>query len=222
MAETDDARTLMSDAQHPMERLYADYANKMKSLANQARKELATTGKIEYKKTAKTVYQQEVKDLDEKLNIALLNKPKERMANIKAAIEVDAKIQRIMDANPGMTRKEAAKELGEKKASQVALTKYRNELGATPRSQRNIPITDKEWEAIQAGAISENKLKQILDNTDADALRERAMPRATTTLSTAKINQIRALNTSNYTIAEIAQRTHLSASTITKYLKGGN
>lgn len=221
MAETDDAYTLMSDMQHPMERLYADYANKMKSLANQARKELATTGKIEYKKTAKSVYQEEVAELDRKLNIALLNKPRERMANIKAAIEVDAKIQSIMDANPGMTRKEAAKELGEKKASQVALTKYRRELGATSRSQRNIPITDKEWEAIQAGAISENKLKQILDNTDADALRARAMPKATTTLSTAKINQIKALSASNYTIAEISKKMGVSTSTITNYLKGG-
>jgi hypothetical protein len=38
MAETDDARTLVSAARHPMELVYADYANSMKSLANQARK----------------------------------------------------------------------------------------------------------------------------------------------------------------------------------------
>ena len=37
----------------------------------------------------------------------------------------------------------------------------------------NIEITDKEWGAIQAGAISENKLTQILNNTNTDTIRQR-------------------------------------------------
>ena len=89
------------------------------------------------------------------------------------------------------------------------------------RRDRNIDITDKEWEAIQAGAISENKLKQILDNTDVAKLRERATPRSTKSLSTSQINRIRAMS-STYTLEQIASKFNVSPSTISKYLKGGN
>ena len=109
----------------------------------------------------------------------------------------------------------------EKKLNQQALTKYRQEVGGVSRRERNIDITDKEWEAIQAGAISENKLKKILDNTDIDKLRERATPKTTVNLSAAKINQIKTMSISNYTTKEIADKLGVSPSTVTKYLKGG-
>ena len=222
MAETNDARTLISDANNPMEMLYADYANHMKSLANQARKETMSAGKIAYSKTAKEVYRKEVSDLNIKLNEALKNAPRERMANIKTAAEIDRKIKNIMDANPGMTRKEASKKLDIKKANQRALTKYRSELGAVARRDRSIKITDREWEAIQAGAVSETTLKKILNNTDIDDIKERAMPRSRTTLSPAKVNQIKAMRDSNYTIGEIAKKLGVSTSTVSAYLKGVN
>ena len=222
MAETNDARTLVSDANNPMEMLYADYANHMKSLANQARKETMSAGKIAYSKTAKEVYRKEVSDLNIKLNEALKNAPRERMANIKTAAEIDRKIKNIMDANPGMTRKEASKKLDIKKANQRALTKYRSELGAVARRDRSIKITDREWEAIQAGAVSETTLKKILNNTDIDDIKERAMPRSRTTLSPAKVNQIKAMRDSNYTIGEIAKKLGVSTSTVSAYLKGVN
>ena len=109
-----------------------------------------------------------------------------------------------------------------KKASQRALTKYRQEVGAVARKDRNIEITDREWEAIQAGAISENKLKQILNNADTDMLRQRATPRTTTQLSPAKISKIKAYSNSNYTLQEIAEKMGLSTSTVSKALKGVN
>ena len=109
-----------------------------------------------------------------------------------------------------------------KKASQQALTKYRQEVGSISRSNRAIKITDREWEAIQAGAISENNLKKILDNTDIDSLRERATPRTTNTLSQAKINRIKSMSSSNYTLEEIAAKLGVSTSAVHKYLKGAN
>ena len=81
-------------------------------------------------------------------------------------------------------------------------------------------ITDKQWEAIQAGAISENKLKKILNNTDPDSLRERAMPKAKNTLSQAQINRIKRMSDSNFTLTQIAEKMNLSPSTISNYLKG--
>ena len=210
MAETDDAYSLISEANTPMERAYADYANKMKSLANQARKEMMTTGKIKYSAQAKATYQEEVDSLMYKLNIALLNAPRERQAQLLANAEVNRKKAENPDMKPGDI----------KKAGQRALSKYRGELGSIARRDRSIKVTDREWEAIQAGAISEATLVKILANTDSDSLRQKATPRATTTLSTAKINRIKALRSSNYTVAEIASKLGVSSSTVSQYLKG--
>lgn len=215
MGEADDAYSLVSEARHPMELIYADYANSMKALANQARKEMISTGKIEYNSNAKKTYQKEVDSLMGKLNTALLNTTRERTAQRLANAEVADKVAKAKASGQEMKNADI------KKASQQAISKYRQEVGSVTRRDRNIEITDREWEAIQAGAISETKLKQILNNTDIDKLRERATPRATTTLSQAKINTIKAMQASNYTLEEIAKKLSVPVSTVSKYLKGG-
>ena len=209
MAETDDAYTLVSNKKHPMELLYADYANSMKALANKARKEMMSTGKIEYSKEAKATYQKEVDLLMHKLNNAKLNTVRERAAQRKANVEVQAKKL----ADPNMKSGDITK------AGQRAITKYRQEVGSLSRRERSINITDKEWEAIQAGAISENKLRDILNNSDPDSLRAKATPRSSVNISQAKINRINALSNS-YTLAQIADKLGISVSTVSKYLKG--
>jgi DNA-binding CsgD family transcriptional regulator len=206
MAETKDAFTLVSDADTPQERAYATYANEMKSLANRARKEMLSTGKIAYSASAKETYQEEVDHLMAQLNVALRNAPRERQAQVIANATVAAKKQ----GNPDMTRSEI------KKASQQALTAARTTVGA---SRETISISDREWEAIQAGAISENRLTQIINNVDIDTLRQRATPRSTTVLSTAKVNKIASMNASGYSTAEIAEALGVSTSTVNKYLK---
>ena len=212
MAETDDANTLVSEAKHPMELAYANYANSMKALANKARLEMMATGKIEYDKNAKAIYKNEVKSLEDKLKVAESNRTRERAAQRMANAEIKAKEQASGKMKPGDKRK----------AGQQALTKYREELGSVSRRKRNIDITDKEWEAIQAGAISENKLRRILNNTDIDKLRQRATPKTTSALSAAKINRAKALASSNYTLEQIAKKLGVSTSTVSKYLKGVN
>lgn len=210
MAETDDAYSLVSEARHPMELIYADYANSMKALGNKARKEMLSTGKLVRDANAAKIYEAEVDSLKSKLNTALLNAPRERLAQIKTSAEVEAK----KASNPDLKSGDI------KKLSQQALTKYRSELQSVARSKRSIKITDREWEAIQAGAISENKLKLILNNTDVDVLRERATPKTATTLTASKISTIKAMDASNYTISQIANKLGVSTSTVSKYLKG--
>lgn len=210
MGETDDAYSLVSSYRHPMELEYAKYANDMKNLGNKARAEMAAAGKIVYSADAKRQYSDEVRSLDDKLKNALKNTPIERHVSRLANAAVQEKIRE----HPNMTKDEI------KKANQQAVAKYRAELGAIARKERNIDITDNEWKAIQAGAISETTLKKILNNTDIDKLRERATPRVTNTASQAQVNRIKALAASNYTLAEIAKKTGLSTSTISKYLKG--
>lgn len=206
MAETKDAYTLVSDVDSPIERAYANYANKMKALANQARLEMLSTGKVPYSASAKETYRAEVDSLTSKLNIALKNAPRERQAQTIANAVVAAKKQ----DNPGMTSGEI------KKASQQALTQARSMVGA---KKETIKITDREWEAIQAGAISENRLRQIIDNADIDVLRQRATPRASTTLSTAKMQKIASMNASGYSTSEIAEALGISTSMVSNYLK---
>ena len=213
MANTDDAYTLVSKYKHGMELIYADYANGMKHLANQARLDYYSAGKIAYDKRAKEKYKPEVDSLMAKLDKAEANTPKERAAQRMAVSRVIDK-QNKAEAE-GKTFK--AKEI--RKMSQQALTKAREEVGSVSRRDRNIIVTDKEWEAIQAGAVSESILKRVLNNCDADSLREKAMPKTTVQLSQVKIDKIKALAAS-YTISEIATKLGISTSTVNKYLKG--
>lgn len=215
MAETDDAYTLVSTKAHPMEIIYADYANSMKSLANNARIEMRNTGKIEYSSTAKKTYQKEVSSLMSKLNNALLNTTRERAALRLANAEINSKKEAYKKEN-GTDMKPA----DAKKISQQAVSKYRQKVKSVARRDRDIEITDKEWEAIQAGAISENTLKKILNNTNIDTLRQRATPKITNNLSAAQIGRIKAYSASNYTLSEIANKLGVSTSTVSKYLKG--
>lgn len=203
--EVDDIRTLSSGT--PQENAYADYANRMKALANEARKAYIATGNLKYDSNAASVYRKEVDSLNAKLNVAAKNAPRERRANAIANSQVKAKMQ----ANPDMDKKEI------KKHSQIAINNARAQVGASGKDTR-IVITDREWEAIQAGAISDSKLTQILRYADAEEVRKRATPRTSTQLSTAKVNKIKAMAAMGYTNAEIAKSIGVSASSVNKYL----
>ena len=207
MSTVDDARTLSSGSQ--AENAYADYANKMKALANQARKAYISTGRLEYSSSAAKTYKDEVQSLNDKLTQAQRNAPRERQAQAIANSVVKAKKQ----ANPDMDKKE------ESKIRDAALYDARASVGASGKENR-INISDREWEAIQAGAISDTKLSNILRYADPDVVRERSMSRTTTQLSTAKQNKIATMNASGYTIAQIAEKLGVSTSTISKYLNG--
>lgn len=209
MANTDDARKLMSGglkgASAPQEELYADYANYMKSLANTARKSMATTGNLKYSPEAKKKYKPEVDRLLAGLNTALKNAPRERQAQLIANSTVKAK----KEDNPDMTPEEL------KKIKQRALSAARERVGA---KRELIVISDREWEAIQAGAITDNVLSKIIQNSDMDSLRSKATPKPKKELSPAKINKIRAMRNAGHTNEEIAEAIGRSVSTVIKYL----
>ena len=203
MAETKDARTLSTGT--VPEELYADYANKLKALANSSRKELLATGRTKYSPAAKEQYSDEVETLKAKLNVSLMNAPKERKAQLIANSVIAAKKKEY----PDLTKEEI------KKLSQQALSSARVRVGA---KRTPINITEREWEAIQSGAISENQLSEILRNADMDKVRQYATPRSSTTLSDAKVNKIKAMRSSGYTTSEIADAIGISSSTVHKYL----
>lgn len=205
MAATDDAMTLVSEGRYPIEILYADYANSMKALANDARKEYMATGRIVKNAEAAQKYAAEAEHLRAMLATSELNAPRERQAQLMA----NAAIKVISDANPDMTNKERAK------IAQQQLSKARIKVGAhrTP-----ITFTPEEWEAIQAGAISENELTRMLKYADVDEVRKYATPSSKRALSKAKIERIRALSAAGYTNSDIAQDLGISTSTVIDYL----
>ena len=205
LLETKDLRTLSSGT--IQETLYADYGNSMKALANQARKEYKTTGRIETSKTAKETYASEVARLESALDVAARNAPKERQAQAIANSRIKAQIQ----DNPDMDKKEI------RKLGSVELNNARIAVGASGKESR-IHISEREWEAIQSGAISDNKLTQILRYADKDEVRKLATPKSTANLSSAKVNKIKQMKNSGYTLAEIADSIGCSTSTISKYL----
>lgn len=207
MMATKDARTLVNNPDNDMEMLYANYANKLKSLANEARKAYLATENSTYDPNAAKAYAKEVSDLNEKLKAAKVNKPKERRANAMATAAIQARQKRGEDIPKEKMSKEHAREL----------VKARLIVGA---KRQEISITDKEWEAIQAGAISSQRLSDILDSADIDKIRKRATPRRENTLRPSQISLIKSLEKSGYTNTQIAERIGVSASTVVKYLKG--
>ena len=201
-----DARLLISDTQNPIEVAYAEYANALKAMANTARKESTKDLKLVYNPEAAKEYADVIDVLKNKIVRATANKPLERAAQREARIVSEAKFK----LDDSLTEKDKGK------IRQQALTAARLKYGA---ERYSIDVSDREWEAIQAGAISDNMLRQIMQYADTDKLKERAMPRPTVALSDAKISLIRSMSNSNYTIAQIAERLGISSSTVKKYLK---
>lgn len=213
MYETKDAYTLSSGT--IIEDIYANYANKTKALANEARKVLRNTERLKISSTAKQTYAAERASLIAQLNVAKKNAPLERQAQLIANVKAKARIE----AN-GITDRDDIK-----KIRQQELKRARDSIGTRPRNPNkenslSIKISDREWEAIQAGAISDTTLTEILKYTDTDLLRQRATPKSNSSVMTpAKIARAKQLINNGYTQSEVAQALGVSASTINKALE---
>lgn len=190
LAETDDAHTLSSGT--VIESVYADHSNRLKDLANAARKEAVNTKSPHQSPTARTTYLDAVKSLDAKLDLVERNRPLERQAQIIAATTVKTK----KAANPDLTKEDV------KKIQTQALKEARYRMGA---KSNPVTFTDREWEAIQAGAISSTKLRSLLNKADLEKVRAQATPRTPTVMTSAKQRRADALLKSGKTQAEVAQ-----------------
>jgi hypothetical protein len=202
LAETDNAFSLIDEhGGQPIERLYAEHSNRLKRLADEARLELIRTEPVRRNASSAKVYHAEVASLKGQLNTALLNAPRERKAQ-NLANQIVAQRRR---ANPDMEKSELKKIKGQ------ALEEARARTGA---KKDRITINDREWEAIQAGAISIQNLKDILTHTDVDKLRERATPRDNTVMTTVMQSRARQMRSSGATYAEIADALGIPESTL--------
>lgn len=214
MAKAEDARELSSGT--VIEDIYAEHANKLKSLANSARKEQRfNTGRLKQNASAKESYKEERASLLSKLNVAKKNAPLERQAQLIASVKSSARIK----ANPNLDNDD------KKKIRSQEIARAREAVGTRSRNPSrtnsiSIKITDNEWNAIQSGAISDSMLSEILRYTDKDDIKRRATPRSSKAISPSIISKARRLLDKGYTQSEVAKELGISVSTLSKELNG--
>ena len=210
----DDAHELSSGT--VIEKVYADHSNRLKSLANEARKESRNTQELEVNKSAKEIYKDEVESLNNKIVKAELEAPKERQAQAIAKSQIDAAKQ----ANPDLNSKENADKL--KKISSRMIEQARDLVYGSaredPTHKRRYKVTfsDREVEAINAGAISKTSLKKLLKYADKNELKQQFTPKKDTGLSTAKKNRALQMLRNGAPMSEITQELGVSRSTLAK------
>lgn len=208
LAEAKDAHSLVSaNGGTPIEKVYADYSNQMKSIANQARLAAVHTKSTLYSESANRTYHNEVRSLVSKLVVAQRNAPFERQAQIIANAAVRAKTA----ANPDLEKSTI------KKIKFQELERARTRIN--PGGKTKIEITPQEWEAIQAGAIRPSRLRDILDNANIDRVRELAAPRVKVLMTSTKLARARSMLAQGYTQADVADALGVSLTTLKIGLK---
>lgn len=186
-----------------VEDLYSGYIKKVQGIKNTALKEFEKIPRPQYSKEAAKVYESEVKSLNSKLNKALLNAPRERQAQILTNNLYYSNLRPDMSPDD------------KKKLKARSLARARVTVGA---KKSLIEITDREWEAIQARAVSSSKLDQILKNSDMDTVRKLATPKPVK-MTDAKVSRAKQLLDKGYTYAEVASALGVSTSTISNAIK---
>lgn len=206
LAEATDARDLLGEHPSRMERLYADHSNRLKALANKARLDALQTPTPKQNKSAKKVYAKEAESLDAKLAIALHNAPLERQAQRVAATMMRARL----DYNPN---------IGEDTKKKIKFQVQETARARVGANKQKIKITPDEWDAIQAGAISANKLNKILDHADMDVVRQLATPPEHLLMTPSKTDRAAQMLASGYTRQEVAANLGVSLSTLDVSMK---
>lgn len=201
LAETDNAFTLVGKPPTVIETVYATHSNRLKAMANDARKAQINTKLNDYSPAARKAHATEVASLKAKLLTAQRNAPLERQAQIIGNAQFRARVK----ANPNMDKET------KKKLKNQLLKEARSRTGA---GKTRITITPAEWDAIQVGAVTNGMLKNILDNADMDVVRELATPRAKLKMTDAKTLKAQALLDRGYTQAEVAEHLGVSVTTL--------
>lgn len=208
MSTVDDARDLVRVKTNAKEMAYANYANELKAMANEARVEYRSIKPTKVDPLAKEAYKTEVKELISDLKKAKANSPRERKAQRLANKIVAEKIK----SNPELEND--AEHLSREKGR--ALNAARAAVGAR---KDKIYISDNQWKAIQANALSTNVVTEILMNSDTDRFRDLATPKIQQVISPAKLAKAKAMIASGmYTNKEIADDLGVSVSTLYSYL----
>ena len=199
---TGDARALSSGT--AIEEVYAAHANRMFELGNKARLATLQVEKTYVNKEAKQKYATEVEEMMKAIREGIMNAPLEREAQALAYAMSKAETDETGHVDYDTRKKMDAKNLTRARA--------RVGSGRTP-----FYITDRQWEAIQAGALAQSNQEKLFQYADQDRLRELASPPKQSALSSAQISKAREwLDSEKYTQKEIADQFGVSVTTLLK------
>lgn len=210
MSQHDDAHELSSGTLK--EELYADYANFYKNLANRARLESDRTQNTPYNKEMAVVFDNEVHSLNQKLLKAKSNKPKETQAQLTSRARYHVWLQARQNEGIEVDKEER------RKRRDLELKKARKEFGA---ERNEIFFTDREWQAIQNGALPPTTVKQIYQYANSEELRKKATPNPPSELTPTQkrfITNLKNAGFENMTNSQIAERIGVSVSLVNKYI----
>ena len=194
-----DAKTLGSGT--PIENMYGDYINALGKMRAKANKVVESTPNMTMNKEAKLQYKSQVESLQNKLNLALSNSPRERQAQLIANKVIAEK------RDPNMQKDQL------KKLKQQAIAAARVRTGADGASSR-ITIEPDEWKAIQSGAVSTKMLTDIIRFSDSDRLKQLATPKKEDAMSLSNANRAKGMLKNGRTYAEVAEALGVSVSTV--------
>lgn len=208
MATVDDAYDILRPGTtkadlKPIEIVYADHANRMKALALKARKEAREIVDISYNPSAAKTYSDEVEKFRADIAMIDRNKPLERQAQLIATKWFRAK---KLD-NPNLDKEHL------ERLKRQELEAARRLVGA---NRVKVTLSDRQWEAIQAGAISKSRLRDIAKYVDGDRLRELAIPKSQHGMTDAMIARAKTLYSQGRSFNDIAEILDVSATTISK------
>lgn len=194
-----DAKTLGSGT--PIENMYGDYINALGKMRDKANKVVDSTPNMTTNKEAKLKYKSQVESLQNKLDLALSNSPRERQAQLIANKVIAEK------RDPDMQKDQL------KKLKQQAIAAARVRTGADGASSR-ITIEPDEWKAIQSGAVSTKMLTDIIRFSDSDRLKQLATPKKEDSISLSTANRAKGMLKNGRTYAEVAEALGVSVSTV--------
>ena len=207
LAVTEDANKLVSVAETRVEKIYAEHSNRLKKLANQSRVSMVNQPSVKTNPGAKKAFAKEVESLNSKLARATMNSPRERQAQVIA--EQIVKAERA--SNPNLDKSDI------QKIKFRAIDQARKKMGV---QREKFEITKDEWAAIQAGAVSDSRLRKILDKADLDVVKQLATPRTSRVLSKSDIGLAQRLLAGGATRQQVADRLGVSLTTIDTYTIG--
>ena len=200
-----DSTNLVYDKTNVKEMAYAEYSNKMKALANDARKEAINTKEYKRDADAAKKYANVVSEMAAEYNEVLKNKPLERSAQVLASSNYNQWKRTHTDADDEDC----------KKMRTILINNERRKLGKT---KVVMDINDERWEAIQAHAIAPSKLKDYYSVMDKDKVYQYALPKTKSTISDATKSRVMSLANGNATLADIADTLGISISTVANIL----
>lgn len=207
---TDDAYTLVSKTRHPVEVLYADHVNEMKSLANRARLDSLKIQTPKINTKAREIYKDDLKVLTDQLKNIESKAPLERRARNYANVIIADRIREDPSLREDKDRK--------RKVERQAIAGARGRFGL---ERDVIEITDRQWDAIQAGGLSASKLRDLLRYADPKRVEELSLPKQNVVMTRAITARAKAMLAAGATTADVARALGISPSTLRAASKRG-